>query len=235
MKVEKFNDYDALSVRLGEIIIENLKEEGCITLPSGDTPLKAYKYVAEQYKLNPFEIKATIFGLDEWVGLDENDYGSCQYYMHKDLYSKLNLKKGQVVEFNAKADDLENECEKMNKAVKQFNNFKLVVLGIGMNGHLGLNEPGISFENYAHVVNLSKTTKVVAQKYFNDSQELEKGITLGIKNFIEADKLILIASGSKKKEIVKKIIESDVCEQIPATSAKLHKNSVLMVDRSCID
>lgn len=235
MKVEKFNNYDELSKELGEIILEELKEEGAITLPSGDTPLKAYEYVVEQYRLNPFDIKATIFGLDEWVGLDKYSYGSCQYYMHSYLFDKLPLKEGQVIEFNAKNSNLQTECKKMNEIIENYKKFKLVVLGIGMNGHLGLNEPGASFENLAHIVDLSKTTKEVAQKYFIDNQNLEKGITLGIRNFLEADKLILIASGSKKKEIVKKVIESDVCEQIPATSAKLHKNSVLMVDKSCID
>ncbi|ASW43929.1 glucosamine-6-phosphate deaminase [Clostridium isatidis] len=235
MRIEIVEDYKELSKRLGTIILEELKKEGAIVLPSGDTPLGAYEYVLEEFKLNPFEIKATIFGLDEWCGLDRDDEGSCQYYMHKYLFDKLPLKDGQVIEFNAKALDLKEECQKMNQVIEKVKNFNLVVLGIGMNGHLGLNEPGTSFEKNAQIVNLSQRTKEVAQKYFKNKQKLEKGITLGIKNFLDAKKLILVAAGKKKKEIVKKIIESDVSEEIPATAAKLHNNSILLMDRLCID
>ena len=151
--------------------------------------------------------------------------------MEKYLFGKLKLGADQVIEFNAKAEDLENECKKMDDFIKSNGGLDLVVLGVGMNGHLGLNEPGVSFDNYSHVVELSENTKKVAQKYFDTERELEKGITIGIKHFLEAKKEILVVSGEKKADIVKKLVEEEVNENVPATSAKLHKNSFLLIDK----
>ena len=162
--------------------------------------------------------------------MDKDDYGSCQDYMEKYLFGKLNLGANQVIEFNAKAEDLDKECKRMDDFILSNGGLDLVVLGVGMNGHLGLNEPNVSFDNYSHTVELSENTKKVAQKYFNSEKQLEKGITIGIKHFLEAKKEILVISGEKKADIVKKLIEEEVSEAIPATSAKMHKNSILIID-----
>ena len=92
-----------------------------------------------------------------------------------------------------------------------------MLVGLGMNGHIGLNEPGVSFDQYSHVVDLDPVTKVVGQKYFKTEKRLERGITLGLKHLMEAKCVILIASGRNKAEIVKKLVETDVTNQLPAS------------------
>ena len=233
MEIIKKNNYDELSEFLGEIIWEEMKKEGksLISLPSGDTPLGAYKYLVGKLKdkdLSKYDF--TFIGLDEWVGMDKDDQGSCQNYMHKFLFDKLNLNMNQVVEFDAKSDDLNKECEKMDRFIIDNGGLDLVVLGIGMNGHLGLNEPNMGFDKYSFIVKLSDSTKQVAQKYFDSDKKLEQGITLGIKHFLDAKKVVLVASGDKKSEIIKKIIDEDITENIPATSIKQHKNAYLLLD-----
>ena len=233
MEIIKTKDYKELSEYAGKIILDEIKSEKktLICLASGDTPLGTYTYVADALKGEDLSKYNFVFvGLDEWVGMDKNDKGSCQDYMQRDLFGKLNLAQGQLVEFNAKSDNLEEECRKMDAFIKENGGLDLVILGVGMNGHLGLNEPGTSFDKYSHVVELSDNTKEVAKKYFDTERKLEKGITLGIKHFLEAKKEVLIISGSKKADIAKKVAEGEVSENIPATSAKLNKNSCLILD-----
>ena len=234
MEIIKFEDYKGLSENLGNEILDCMKseEKTLICLASGDTPLGAFEYIVNELgdeDLSKYNF--TFVGLDEWAGMDKDDFGSCQDYMEKYLFGKLKLGADQVIEFNAKAEDLENECKKMDDFIKSNGGLDLVVLGVGMNGHLGLNEPGVSFDNYSHVVELSENTKKVAQKYFDTERKLEKGITIGIKHFLEAKKEILVVSGEKKADIVKKLVEEEPNENVPATSAKLHKNSFLLIDK----
>lgn len=226
-------NYEDLSSYLGDQIVNKMKEsrKNLICLASGDTPLGAFKYVTDKFTNNDLAKENFVFvGLDEWVSMDKNDKGSCQEYMEEYLFSKLKISKEQIIQFDAKSEDLENECHKMDKYIFENNGLDLVVLGIGMNGHLGLNEPNENYNQYSHVVDLSENTKEVAQKYFTNETKLEKGITIGIKHFLEAKEVILVASGRRKSEIIKKIYDSDITESIPATILKKHSNVTLLLD-----
>ncbi len=105
------------------------------------------------------------------------------------------------------------------------------MVGIGMNGHLGLNEPGTSFDTYAHVSELEEVTASVGQKYFQSETPLTQGITVGLKHFLEAKIAIVIANGEKKKAIIGRVLDEPVSERLPASALKLHPNSYLWVDR----
>jgi len=103
-------------------------------------------------------------------------------------------------------------------------------VGIGMNGHLGLNEPGTSFDTYAHVSDLEEVTASVGQKYFESNTPLTQGITVGLRHVLEAKVAIVIANGAKKKAIIERVLNEPVGENLPASALKLHANSYLWVD-----
>jgi 6-phosphogluconolactonase/glucosamine-6-phosphate isomerase/deaminase len=107
----------------------------------------------------------------------------------------------------------------------------MILLGAGMNGHLGLNEPGTPFDLYSHIVNLDETTKIVGQKYFSGKVTLTKGVTLGIKYIMESRTVILQLNGERKAAVVKKLIESDISPSFPASAIKSHLNSYLLLDK----
>lgn len=222
---------DKFNAILGNELIKALQQPGAVCLASGDTPQAAYQYVAEYYHRHPFPIRATLIGLDEWAGLGPDDVGSCQYYMHLDLFDKLPLKPGQLIEFNARQTPqaLASECEKMNRLLDSLT-LNLVILGVGQNGHLGLNEPGTDFTTGAHVTTLSPSTINVAQKYFAQQTSLTHGITLGIANILKSEKIILTIRGKHKNEIAQRIIFDQPDIMLPASSLKLHNNTVLLID-----
>lgn len=234
MEIRIYKDNEALSQSVADEILETVKKNPTATLclASGDTPRLAYSLSAKAALANSVDFsRCTFVALDEWMGIPPDNKGSCQYFLRKYLFDQLDIPEDNLHFFNALSSDTEHECKKMNDAIQQKGSIDLMIVGIGMNGHVGFNEPGQSFDQYAHVVDLDETSKVVGQKYFIESTPLSKGLTLGLLHMLEAKKVLLIASGSKKAEIIKKTIEEEIGTKIPATSIRNHANGYVMVDK----
>jgi len=105
-----------------------------------------------------------------------------------------------------------------------------MIVGIGMNGHIGFNEPGISFDKYSHVAQLDEMTTSVGQKYFKEETELAQGITLGMATLLEANNLIVVVSGQHKADITQKMIEDDMSPNVPATLLRNHPALKIYLD-----
>lgn len=172
----------------------------------------------------------TFIGLDEWVGLPPDKEGSCHYFFQKNIIEPLQLRRSQCFLFNAESDDLTDECAKMDMLIKEKGGIDIMLVGIGMNGHIGFNEPGTDFKSLSHVVQLDEITKRVGQKYFREQTELGKGITIGLGHLMNAGKVLLIATGQKKAEIIKKAVEGPVTNEFPASILQQHSNGFILVD-----
>lgn len=231
MEYLKFDNYDSLSNSIADDLINLVKSKSnrVICLPSGDSPKGVFWRLCKYEEEHIGFFANTVFvGLDEWLGMNRDDEGSCQYHIFNDILSKINFKK--VIEFNAKAENPEKECISMDKMIKELGGIDYMLLGVGVNGHLGLNEPNSSFENYSWVCDLSKTTKEVAQKYFSNKTSLDRGITLGIKSILETKKVVVIACGERKKDIISVLKNTGISEEIPISALKLHTNSYIYTD-----
>lgn len=99
-----------------------------------------------------------------------------------------------------------------------------------MNGHIGFNEPGTSFDTYAHVANLDEVTQQVGQKYFTKPMRLRTGVTLGLRHLAESKSVVLMVSGSHKADIVERIVNEEISEQLPASLVRKHPNGCLLLD-----
>ena len=110
------------------------------------------------------------------------------------------------------------------------------MLGVVVNGHLGFNEPGSSFEDKAHIVNLDESTQSVGKKYFSDVKvDRTKGITLGIGQLLQSGTMIVQASGAKKKSAIQQFLSGTITKECPVTSLWLHKDPVLVVDKEVVN
>ena len=202
-----YKDYQALSLAAAEQV-ENLlaeKPDAVFCLPSGSTPMGMFKILAEKSKAGEVDFsKCTFVGLDEWVGMGPEDEGSCRYWIDRDFLHPIGFRDDQIIYFDAKSDDLQGECERVNQAVAALGRLDLMVLGVGMNGHLALNEPGTLFDSYAHLSTLDPITAEVGQKYFSKATPLTEGITLGLRHAREAKQLIVMASGAAKADVMKR-------------------------------
>lgn len=175
--------------------------------------------------------RARFVGLDEWVGVAPGVEGSCASFLEKNFFSRTNVRRENIRLFNALARDLAAECAAMERQLEAWGGIDYLLLGMGMNGHLALNEPGDAFERTAHVAELSDTTKTVAPKYFPaDMPPLRQGITLGVADFLRARRVQLAVFGAAKAPVAARLIKLAPTTDLPATALHLLPDAELLLD-----
>jgi glucosamine-6-phosphate isomerase len=233
MTIKQFSNYAALSRATADLILEYIKakKNSIVCLASGHTPRGVFKCLVDDIKSNRLDISQCVFvSLDEWVGIGASQKGSCREMMDEDFFNPLQLPSSQIKFFNGLATDLESEVKSMNAFIESHGGLDIMLVGIGTNGHIAMNEPGTSFNIDAHIGTLAEETKTVGQKYFPGSTLLDKGITLGIKHFREAKLPILIANGEKKAAIMKQTLSSPATESLPSSVVHLISQGYIMMD-----
>ena len=160
MKIIKVKDYKEMSDRAAEIVIREIKKKpnlvlGCAT---GRTPIGLYRRLVRAYKKGEISFsKIKAFNLDEYYPIKRSDKRSYYFYIFKRLFNKVDIKKIDVDILNGEAKDWKKECERYEAKIKK-NPIDLQILGIGVNGHIGFNEPGSSFESKTRIINLTGVT-----------------------------------------------------------------------------
>ena len=202
-----------------------------LCLASGHTPIGAFTCLVEMAQKGEVDFSRCHFiGLDEWVGIPLSAEGSCRYFLDEFFFKKLEIKEDQIHFFDGMATSLEEECRKMDDTITRLGGLDVMLVGIGMNGHIALNEPGTPWNLYAHLSDLHETTVTVGQKYFTEKTQLTKGITLGLQYLREARLPLLMASGQGKAPIVRQALEGEVTEQVPASIFQTLEHGVVMLD-----
>ena len=235
MKVNVYPDYKSLSRATADLISTYIKKKpgSLICLASGHSPLGVFNCMVEDAKAGKLNLdRCTFVSLDEWIGIPALQKGSCREMMNKDLFGPLAIKEHQIVFFDGMAKDLKEQVDKVNNAIEANNGLDIMLVGVGMNGHIAMNEPGTSFDSVAHVSTLAEETKTVGQKYFDTATQLSQGITLGLKHFRDAKLPILMANGEKKAPIVRKILSSSPSESLPASVVQLIDHGIVMLDEA---
>jgi glucosamine-6-phosphate isomerase len=198
---------------------------------SGNTPVGLYKQLVDRYKKQELDVSEWNFvGLDEWVAMNEEDQGSCRQTLNEVLLKPMNIDPERICFFDGKAANLEDECLRAEQFIKEKGGIDIAVLGLGMNGHIGFNEPGSAASLRSHIVELDAVTKQVGQKYFNEKKQLSQGITLGFATLLEAKHIFLLVSGVQKAAIVKQVIEGPITEQVPGSVLRKHPNLTVYLD-----
>jgi glucosamine-6-phosphate deaminase len=236
MQINVSKNYEELCKKVANFIVAEIKElsSPLLCLAGGDTPLGVYKnFVALSQSGRAGFNKANFIGLDEWVGLDGSDSGSCRFTLDESLYGPLSIDKSKIHFFDGRNDDPAQQCDETNQFLETNGPIDLVLLGIGMNGHVGFNEPDSSLDSVCRLVSLDETTQIVGQKYFKTEQKLNEGITLGLKQISEARTVVLIASGEKKRPIIKMVLENKKFDpSIPVSSLWQHPNCLFFLDEA---
>lgn len=234
MKIRIYPTYDDMSKATADFIADHIRQkpDSLLCFPSGESPTGTLHYLAAYARSGKADFSRCHFvGLDEWVGMDENDPGSCKHYMYTHLFRPLEIRQEQITFFDAKASKLDKECHRIDAFIFARGPIDLLLVGLGLNGHIGLNEPGVSFDLYSHYIQLAELTKHSAQKYFTSDTRLEQGITIGIKHMLEAKTAVLIAGGEKKASVIQQALEGEVTRQVPASILQQHANSYIFLDQ----
>lgn len=234
MDIKVYNDYNELSRATADLIVERIRQkpEAMICVASGHTPIGVLQCMLDDVKAGTLDLsQVTFVSLDEWIGVDLSNPGSCLAMLRKDFFDHLDLRKEQLRYFDVSQPDLRKECKKMNDRIASHGALDVMLVGIGTNGHIGMNEPGSSFNDYAHISKLTQETITTGQKYFAKETPLDQGITLGLRHFKEARLPILIANGLKKAPIIKAVMSSEPTELLPATIIHEIEQCVVMLDK----
>jgi glucosamine-6-phosphate isomerase len=233
MELKVFKNYDELSQEAANEVINLVKEkpEAVICFASGNTPLGTCQSIVKKATAEKIDFsKSTFLGLDEWVGIPPDNAGSCHFFFYENLFQPLHISDEKIFLFDVMAKDLTDECKKMDKVIAEIGGIDLMIVGIGVNGHIGFNEPGVDFNLLSHVIDLEESTKSVGQKYFVGTTELSQGITLGLAHLMNSREVILMANGKSKAEIIKKAVNDPITNELPATVMQQHKNGFIFVD-----
>lgn len=234
MKQIIYDNYSELSLKTAQQIaaIISKKPDSLLCFPAGETSVGTFKYLIELTKKGIISFKnCKIVGLDEWANIGEMKSENCFSFLKKHFFDHIDYSEENLCFFDGESSDLKRECIETDYFIKKNGPIDMILLGAGMNGHLGLNEPGTSFDLYSHIVDLDDTTKVVGQKYFSGNVKLTRGITIGLKYIMEAKTVILQISGARKAEVVRRLIESEISPDFPASAIKLNLNSFLLIDK----
>lgn len=234
MRVIKVKDYEEMSSVAAAMVSGQvmLKPDSVLGLATGDTPLGMYKNLIKQFEQGKIDFsEITTFNLDEYYGIPKTNCQSYYYYMMDNFFQYTNIKRENINIPDGMAEDILKECESYENRIKKANGIDLQILGIGVNGHIGFNEPDVNFEAETHLVILDEKTIQSNARFFESIEEVPtKAISMGIKTIISSRKIVLLANGLAKAEAVEQMVNGKISPEMPASILQLHKDVTIIVD-----
>lgn len=235
MRVILCNDYEEMSATGAKLIADQVKSnpKSILGLATGSTPVGVYKKLVEMFENGEIDFKdVKTFNLDEYYPIAQNDPQSYYYFMQDNLFGKINVSAENINIPNGEASDPVEECKQYDEKLAASGGVDLQLLGIGINGHIGFNEPEENLHASTHCTDLTEST-IQANSRFFESAELvpTKALTMGIGSILSAKKILIMANGKNKHEAVSALLDDKITTSVPATMLKVHKDVVLICDR----
>lgn len=236
MNVIKVKNYDEMSQKAYEIVIDRIQNvsEPRIGLATGSTPEGLYQLMIENHKKENIDFsKVWTFNLDEYIGLPATHPSSYHYFMNEKLFNHINIPAANVHVPSGVKENLQQECEDYELALKKAGQLDIQLLGIGSNGHIGFNEPGTAFDSRTHIVDLDESTIQSNARFFDSIDDVPtKAITMGIGTILDSKEILLIISGEGKQEAVSKLLSAEITPAIPASALHKHPNVTVIIDEA---
>jgi glucosamine-6-phosphate deaminase len=217
------------------ILQKQKKNQHCILgLATGSSPLSVYRELVRLHKEEGLSFNNVItFNLDEYYPIQKKDAQSYYNFMHENLFDLVDIKSENinVPNGNVSAEGLRDSCIAYERKIKELGGIDLQILGIGRTGHIGFNEPGSHLNSQTRTITLDHLTRFDAISAFQGIDNVpRKAVTMGIKSILNAKKIILMAWGTNKSEIIQKAVEGQISDKIPTTYLQYHKNTTLILD-----
>ena len=235
MKIIIVENYNAMSEKAAQLVEQQISEnsEMVLGLATGSTPLGLYENMIEGYKKRGVSYKhVQTINLDEYRGLSKDHPNSYYAFMCEKLFNQLDIPLENVHLPDGIARPVEAECRRYEALLDRIGPPHLQILGMGTNGHIGFNEPGTPEHSLTHCVKLDESTRANNARFFKSADEVPThAITLGIASILKSKEILVLASGKKKAEAVKRLLDREISEAFPASFLWKHQNVTLIVDR----
>jgi len=234
MNIVYCTDYESMSAQAASLVISEVEQRSDLLLgaATGRSPDGLYRQLVKQSEESRrFFAKLRIVKLDEWGGLPENDPGSCEHYLRTRLLEPLAISPDRYIAFASTSSEPSEECERIRLELARRGPIDLCILGLGVNGHLGFNEPGPSLIPFCHVARLSAESRRHAMvKTVSDKPRF--GLTLGMREILASRRIILLVAGEGKKQALDGLRTGVVSTTLPASFLWLHPNVDCLIDGS---
>ena len=238
MRIYECADYRAMSRRAASLIAAQvvLKPEGVLGLATGSTPIGLYSQLVEWYKQGDLSFAGIrSVNLDEYLGLSPHHEQSYRYFMQVNLFDHIDIKPENTHVLDGLAKNPQAECTAYNRLIRDLGGIDLQLLGMGHNGHIAFNEPGDDFGLETHVVDLTDSTIDANQRFFESRDEVPRhALSMGIKNIMNARRILMVVSGEEKADIVCKAFMGPVTKEVPASVLQLHPDVTLVGDKAAL-
>lgn len=229
MNFQYLDTYEEMSQAAKVIFDDEIRayEDPRCILATGKSPLGLYRKLASSQ--NNYQ-HLSVIKLDEWLGLSMDHPATCEFFLQKEVLRPLQISPDKYISFSSVPADPEKECKRISERVKGLPEIALCILGLGKNGHLGLNEPNKAIELNCHVVKLQKTTTEHEMLNLTEG-EVTEGMTLGIAEIFRAKRILLLVSGKGKERAFAELKKGQITSYLPASFLWLHPNVDVLVDR----
>ena len=238
MRIIEAKDYADMSRKAAHILAAQvtLKPESVLGLATGSTPIGTYDCLAEWCKNGDLDFsKAATVNLDEYRGISRDNEQSYYYFMHDNLFSKVNIDLKRTFLPDGMEPDSAKACQDYDRVIGETGGVDLQLLGLGHNGHIGFNEPGPIFKAQTHCVKLAESTIKANRRFFASEEEVPKeAYTMGIKTIMQAKKILVVVSGADKAPILKKVIYGEIAPDVQASVLQLHGDVTVVADEAAL-
>jgi galactosamine-6-phosphate isomerase len=232
MNIVRTDSYESLSREAASLIVKEIqrKKDALLCAATGNSPERTYAILSERFREEPVLFSyLRVIKLDEWGGIPMENPGTCESFLQKHLIGPLKINNRRYISFQSDPKNPDKECTRIEDEMKTSGPIDICILGLGMNGHLALNEPGNFLESNIHISKLSETTlthSMVQQMGAKPSY----GLTLGMKDILQSSLILLLISGVKKRNITARFLKGKITTELPASFLWLHPNVICIVD-----
>lgn len=238
MRIYKAKDYEEMSRKAAGIVSAQIimKPDCVLGLATGSTPVGLYKQLIEWYRNGDLDFSGVrTVNLDEYKGISRENDQSYYYFMHQNLFDHVNIPAGNTHLPDGMEPDSEKECRRYEELIQSMGSVDLQLLGIGHNGHIGFNEPADAFDKLVHCVNLTQSTIEANKRFFASAKEVPRqAYTMGIQTIMRSKKILIIANGEGKADIVRDAFFGPITPMVPASVLQLHNDVTLVADEAAL-
>jgi len=228
------DNYEDASTAAGDLIAEQVKKkpDSVLGFATGSTPIGAYERLIALYKSGQLDFSnITTFNLDEYYPIERSHVQSYHHFMHETLFQHINIDPRNTHVPSGEATNADAECVRYENAIDAAAGIDLQLLGIGLNGHIGFNEPNTIFPKATHCVDLDASTIKANSRFFPSAADVPRqALTMGIGTIFQAEQILLLITGASKAEITEKVIFGEIDPQVAGSSLQLHPNVTVILD-----
>lgn len=227
-------DYNEMSKVAANMIKEAIlkKPNAILGLATGSTPEGLYNNLIEMNKNGEIDFsKVTTINLDEYIGLDRDNPQSYRHFMNSKLFDHININKERTFVPNGVAENIEEEARNYDKKIDELGGIDVQILGIGVNGHIGFNEPDDVLIAGTHKTKLTQSTIEANSRFFSNIEDVPtEAITMGLGQILKSKKIILLVKGKNKADVVRELLKGIITTNNPSTMLNMHRDVTVVME-----